>query len=251
MDINNDYGILEVQKELLELLTEFDLFCTQNDINYSVIGGTLLGAIRHHGFIPWDDDLDVFVDRANYIKFINCLPYSSLEVDNNPKSKFWVDKLRLRNKENDEFKVFLDLFILDNLPDNRMAAFLKLTILRFLQGIIKPHPKFSNYSFLYKIISIILWTLGRMIPKKTKLRLYSYISKWGNGNVTKYKTISNDEFGLLAVKYPYDIMESTKRLRFENIEVSGISKYHEYLCMMYGDYMTPPEVSKRIPNHSI
>ena len=119
MDINNEYGVLQVQKELLELLKEFDHFCITNNIEYSIIGGTLLGAIRHKGFIPWDDDLDVFVDRQNYRKLKRHLPSGILGIDSNPNTSFWVDKLKFLNKKNEKTAPVVDLFVLDNLPNNK------------------------------------------------------------------------------------------------------------------------------------
>ena len=250
MDVNNEYGVLQVQKDLLELLKEFDSLCTCNGIIYSVIGGTLLGAVRHKGFIPWDDDLDVFVDRKNYIKLKQLLPTENLEVDTESDSSFWLDKLSFKDKGKTESKVVLDIFVLDNLPDNHVWAFMKLSTLRFLQGIIKPRPRFSDYTIPYRIISFLLWSFGHLFSKKNKLKLYQKVSALGNGKMTKYKTITNDEFGLLAVKYPYDIIDSTVRFRFENIEVLGIESYHQYLTRIYGDYMTPPPASERVPRHN-
>ena len=80
--------------------------------------------------------------------------------------------------------------------------------------------------------------------------MYHYISTWGNQRKTKYKMISNDEFRLLPIKYPYDIMDSVIRLEFEDTEVSAMSRYDEYLTMIYGDYMTPPDMPQRTPRHS-
>ena len=70
MDLENKYGTLEIQKELLLLLQEVHNFCVSNDITYSIAYGSLLGAVRHKGFIPWDDDLDIMVDRENYKKIL-------------------------------------------------------------------------------------------------------------------------------------------------------------------------------------
>lgn len=251
MDVNNEYGVLDVQKDLLKLLKEFDHFCIANNIKYSVIGGTLLGAIRHKGFIPWDDDLDVFVDRENYRKLKNSLPSDKLGIDSRPNTSFWVDKLKFLDKMDDKTELVIDVFVLDNLPDNKLAAYLKINTLRFLQGMIKPRPRFSEYPIVYRAISILLWLLGRLFSKEIKLKLYHFVSVWGNRKETKSKMISNDEFGLLPVKYPYNIMNSTIRLSFENIEVSGISQYDRYLTLIYGDYMTPPNESERVPRHIV
>lgn len=251
MDVNNEFGVLQVQEELLKLLKAFDEICVHNNIVYSIIGGTLLGAIRHRGFIPWDDDLDVFLDRENYIKLKKILPCGNLCVNTRPDTSFWVDKLRFSDSKYDNTNILIDVFILDNLPDNRLMAFLKLNTLRFFQGLIKPKPRFSEYSFLFKIVSYFLWLLGRLFPLDRKLKWYHYVSTWGNGRPTKYKSISNDEYGLLKVRYPYDIIESTVRLKFEDIMVSGISQNHQYLTLIYGDYMTPPPMDERIPRHQI
>ena len=62
----NRYGTEEAQNELLDLMKTFHRFCEESDIRYSLYGGSCLGAVRHKGFIPWDDDLDICVDRQNY-----------------------------------------------------------------------------------------------------------------------------------------------------------------------------------------
>ncbi len=250
MDINNEYGVLQIQKDLLELLREFDSLCTRNGVNYSVIGGTLLGAVRHKGFIPWDDDLDVFLDRKNYIKLKQLLPTENLEVDSNSDSSFWLDKLSFRDRGSVKTNVVLDIFVLDSLPDNPCYAFIKIIALKVLQGMIKPRPRFSDYTLPYKIISFLLWSFGRLFSKKNKLKWYQKVSILGNRKKTKFKTITNDEFGLLSIKYPYNIIDSTMKLKFENIEVLGIVGYHQYLTMIYGDYMTPPVASERAPRHN-
>lgn len=63
--------------------------------------------------------------------------------------------------------------------------------------------------------------------------------------------ISNDEYGLLSIKYPYDIVDTKIRHKFEDIEVSGVSQYDGCLSFIYGDYMTPPDLSQSMPRHSV
>lgn len=70
--MTNEYGLEEIQKELLDIMKIFHNFCEEKGIRYFLFGGSCLGAVRHKGFIPWDDDLDVCVDRRNYNKLAAC-----------------------------------------------------------------------------------------------------------------------------------------------------------------------------------
>ncbi len=70
IDVENKYGTKDVQEYLLPILKDLDALCRENDIKYSMMGGGLLGTVRHKGFIPWDDDLDLIFDRENYDKFL-------------------------------------------------------------------------------------------------------------------------------------------------------------------------------------
>lgn len=250
MDINNEYGVLQVQKELLELLKEFDHFCIANHIEYSVIGGSLLGTIRHKGFIPWDDDLDIIVDRNNYTKLKAGLPQGRLEIDTGTTSSLWVDRIKLKsNKSSTGYPPIIDLFILDNYPVNPIVAGLKYSIIAILQGMIKIKPNFSAYSIGTKVISFILWGLGAPFSIKFKLRLYHLVSTWGNKDCSQYKCIYNDQYYLLRQKYPASIMNTLLRLPFEDIEVYSIKNYDEYLTQIFGDYMRLPDEEDRRPIH--
>ena len=250
MDVNNEYGALDVQKRLLRLLKEFDAFCIANEIKYSVIGGTLLGAIRHQGFIPWDDDLDIIVDRTNYNKIIRLLPDGCLALEQDRKISLWIDRIKLaRDKDSESLYEFIDVFVLDNCPDNPFIASLKLFLVKILQGMIKPCPKFGEIPFLLTLLSFILYGLGRFFSYKTKMRMYQRLSVWGNGKNTRLKKIYNDEYSLLSKCYPGDILNSLIRLPFEDCEVYSIEKYDEYLKYIFGNYMILPDESKRHPIH--
>ena len=250
MDINNEYGVLQVQKDLLELLKELDHFCITNNIKYSVIGGTLLGAIRHKGFIPWDDDLDIIFDRNNYEKLKNALPYGKLKLSSNSKITLWIDRIIFSERiDSSKQQAFIDVFVLDNCPDNHIKASIKMLLIKVLQGMIKSRPEFGKRPILLLIMSYLLHCIGLFFSFDKKMSFYHCISAWGNDQPSKYRKIYNDEFRMLSKVYSADLLDSLNRFSFEDSEVYGIEKYDEYLAYIYGDYMTLPKENERCPMH--
>ena len=111
MDIKNQYGTLEMQLYELENLKDFDTFCRQHNICYSLAGGTLLGAVRHGGFIPWDDDIDVMLDRVNYEKFLQEAE-SSLPEKYEIIQRIWIKRItRKDNPKKDKEEGCIDLLL--------------------------------------------------------------------------------------------------------------------------------------------
>ena len=252
MDITNQYGTLEIQHQLLDLLKSFDAFCLREGIKYSVSSGTLLGAIRHKGFIPWDDDLDIIVERADYKLLSKLLPSDDLIIEKNEDVILWIDRVRLKNGQSVNGQLpILDVFILDNCPDNGFVSRGKILLMKLLQGMMKSHPQYDTYSFSYKILAFVTYCLGRSFPDKWLVGLYHRFSSIGNGKKTQYKSLYNDSFTGLSIKYPSDIMSSTTRMQFEDFEVPVMSGYDRYLTIIYGDYMTPPQLKDRKPSHGL
>lgn len=252
MDSSNQYGTLAIQKELLKLLQQFDSFCQANNIQYTVSSGTLLGAIRHQGFIPWDDDLDIIVNRDNYMKLVKHLPSTHLLIEKDEDVVLWIDRIRLKDSVVvDGHLPTLDVFIIDNCPEGKISSRIKVFLLKFLQGMMKSHPQYKNYPVLYKILSLSTYLLGRIVPDRLLTALYHRISSWGNSHATPFKSLCNDSFTGLSIKYPADIFTGTTRKKFENIEVSVMNGYDKYLTLIYGDYMSPPQEHNRIPTHGM
>ena len=97
MDVENKYGTLAIQMELLKLLKAFDAFCQQFGVKYTLSGGSLLGAVRHKGFIPWDDDIDCIVDRNNFNKLCDVIKDNkTLQFERWTKDTLWIGRVRLR-----------------------------------------------------------------------------------------------------------------------------------------------------------
>jgi lipopolysaccharide cholinephosphotransferase len=243
----NEYGTRRVQQYLLDILIEFDNFCKERNIKYSISGGTLLGAVRHKGFIPWDDDVDVMFDRENYDKLIANLKYlpKSLTIV----QSIWVKRLtRADNSMIDDEIGCIDLFVFDNVPDNKVIAKLKIILILVLQGMIKEKRYYKNYNFVGVVLSFLTWLLGLLFTKRFKLKAYEAVSKMGNKKDSKCVTVYNTMFKQVRkLQFPKKMIDEYVYLPFENHKFMSIKDYDVYLRILYGDYMELPPLSQRKP----
>jgi lipopolysaccharide cholinephosphotransferase len=229
------------QLVMLRLLKIFDYLCTKHQIDYFLTGGTLLGAIRHQGFIPWDDDIDVGMTRKNYEKFVR---YAAPELPNDiffqsaqtdpfyPKTSNVDSRLRdkyssykLLNKVKKSHQgLMLDIFVYDRsfLPHN----FFVIAFNRTAKMFIKDNTKRAE---------ILKW-----IEKRVPLPMV-YCS-----NYMQY--FSEIKAGTYVTKKE---MSTLVRTKFEDMEALIPKHYDSYLRRQYGDYMQMPPAEKRVSHHNV
>lgn len=245
MDINNEHGVLEIQKQLLGLLKTFHAFCVEKDIEYSLDWGTLLGAVRHKGFIPWDDDLDVMMDRANYNKLKQCISENvQLEFDVSSLRSFWIPRVRLAN--NDDSFIYpptIDILIMDNAPDGKLSRKWRLFFIMILQGMMKVSYKRKRYMgrpLSLRAFAMLTFYAGKVFSHETKLRWYNKLAQLSNGKETREITSYYEEFSCLGKYYRKDLLQEKVTTTFEGIETFMVKDFHECLTIQFGPtYMTP------------
>lgn len=252
-----DEEIDKIHKIELELLIEFDRICRKNNIVYSIDGGTLLGAIRHGGFIPWDDDADVIMNRSEYEKLINVID-DELDTDkfyfqdmNRTKGYRWgYGKLRRKDtvfmRLDQEYMpydqgVFMDVFVCDNVPNNKISRsicnfnsflFRKIFYSKVGVNISKGLPKIA-----YLIVS--------KIPENLLKNVYCmYVKKRNKKHTDWVKCLTfpacNNTYG-----YKREWYEDVIEIEFEGYKFLGSRKHDEYLSFLYGNYMEFPPIEKR------
>lgn len=240
--------IILTHKELLALMKKFDEICLQNDIHYTLHGGSLLGAIREQGFIPWDDDMDVAMTRYEFNRLRNILN-DSKEYD-----IFGDIKSQFRYKKDSNF--WIDIFICDYIGTGYKGKIknLLLTVLDVMNrnaDTIKL-ANFAQYSKSKRIVYMCIYYFGKIFPTGIKVRWYLKISEFcfcGNKTIMHR---SNDQYKGRKEEFPADWMSCFQYITFEDTKLSVMKNYHEMLVKCYGeDYMTPIKDKRSADVHNI
>lgn len=245
MDIENKYGTLETQMYYMPILDDIDRLCKKNGIQYSLSDGTLIGAIRHKGFIPWDDDIDLSFNRENYNKFLRILE-TQLPDEYEVFYDMWIR--RIGRKDNPERCV--DLFVFDNVPDGKIANTIKNLLLKTLQGMLKREVIYEGFSNGYKSMLFITHWIGKLFSRKIKQKWYQNLSQWGNKSKTKFQARYCCSFRYISgVRYKQGLTDEYTEVEFEGGKYMSVKEYDQFLKTDFGDYMQLPPEEKRVPKH--
>lgn len=247
----------EQKKSLVKLLECFDDFCKKYNIVYSLGGGTLIGAARHKGFIPWDDDIDIYMYYDEYEKFVRYWKnteniYLENLYDKNCKYFYFLAKIYNKDYliEDRDYKrcpLFLDIFIYDFVPNDIDLIRKTAKKIKFLRKLTRSFIKRSEeFAFMKKICLYCSDCLDRQIDKILKNWRLKYTSKNCENIALFISECSGWDNSIMHKKYFSDVVE----LYFENKKYSCMNGYDEHLKKYYGDYMKLPPENQRIPKHS-
>lgn len=262
--IGNRINIDEQKRIELEILSFIVEFCAKNHIKCSIAYGSLIGAIRHGGFIPWDDDIDILMLREDYEKFRSLFLNSNTDkyylIDGDlekiypfPFMKI-CDKRTILYERNIKYSfngIYVDIFPLDYLPVDEKkwtSGVKKLLFLHNLMGV-KIRKRLVRSTLVKTVISDILYAFLKIVPlsvlkKAIKLQMQSLSKKQSEyvGNITTGAYITKERFSAqLFNKMIYH--------QFENISVPIPEEYDTILHQLYGDYMQLPPEEKRVFRH--
>ncbi len=263
-----------LQKTLLSILTDINAVCEENDINYTVCGGTCLGAIRHEGFIPWDDDIDLFMLKDEFFKFAIKLQEMypkkyQIEVPSItegydlafPRVRLSGTILRTRDdihKQAEDCGVYVDIFYLENAPNN--ACLRKLhCVLSMFCGLGYSCRRFKENADDYlKLVKDNKQVYGTFKKKAFLGKLFSFwsVEKWVSvwDKVNSRCKNNNSKFICCPVgrkhysgeTYLRDDFFPTVEKKFGNISVPVPKRFDVYLNKLYGDtYMQLPREEDR------
>lgn len=265
----------ELQKSELKLLKHFDAFATKHHLKYSLYAGTMLGAIRHQGFIPWDDDIDVAMKRQEYDRFIDlylaeqpaeapifiqcqktfkhyAFPYAKL------RNTDIQIKERASNTQKGNVGSWLDVFPYDNIPDDEVLRQEQFEAIFAINQ--KIHNLLlinvgTNETTLKKAVKTLIQTKNEMTYQINPIILYLF--KKRHAIITQYNNQKTEYAADLSYMYykNYDSFiktrvknesfESLGTCRFEDADFMTLKDTDTVLTTLYGDYMALPPVEER------
>ena len=246
----------ELKKIQLNILKFVDEFCVNNGIRYWIDGGTLLGAVRHKGYIPWDDDIDIGMQREDFDKFkttFNELQskyrFACAEIDDQFNYAFGkvldtTTVLYEPDRNGKKVSVNIDVFVYDNAPDND-------------RDIERMYDRRDFYRLLSDIRS-----QNVPVGKSIKYKLTRFYVRLFKTNYFALKMIENSKqlmnentncvgnfAGYTRMKCSKEVFDSFVELEFEGLSLKAPIGYDQWLRSFYGDYMILPPVEKRVSTH--
>lgn len=274
--LENAHRILKI------LLKDFDRVCQKYNLRYYVICGSLLGAVRHHDLIPWDDDVDVAMPRRDFdillqhvkeewgdggdILFVN---YDQMGNDTfldfmtriiYMKEEIPVGayrKIHGKGRSDIENHMPLDIYVLDNASDNTKKHQFQMNLITLIYGLAIGHRAYINYKDYsnrdkktQRIVKILA-TIGKCIPLSLLFKSYEIVRKWNESRDVENYYESNGFIYCIPWKFKQEWFGEGTRMKLGDLSINVPSDYQAFLKMHYSDYHQFPPMEARCPTHSV
>lgn len=268
---NDSINLARLQECQLSLAMQVRQICEKHNIPYFLIAGTLLGAVRHGGFIPWDDDLDIGMLRQNYDRFIALVQselgdayfvqtYTTDQYMPFPYAKLRINGTVLREKSSQTCKwnngIFIDIFPLDGVPENSLLRLMHkwslkaiglLLIVKCDFNLINDRSSLTKKYLLRGIVSPMSW----LLPRRLLVKTLDILTRLFSGEKTRLVMAAGGSYGYKRETVPRSWVEETIPMMFCDSKFSCPSFWQDYLIKLYGDYMKLPPVASRYNRHGI
>ena len=244
----------EDQKRIqLEMLIELDKFCSENELRYSLAFGTLLGAVRHKGFIPWDDDVDIMMPVEDMRRFKETFHSDRMkycDVDTEPHFEYAFSRIadtrtfKSRGLIDNTYGVCIDLYPVVPMFQTEAER----------TSFFRRAEKLLNIRLLAMRLKSVIC---RCLPFKTIPGFDRIVRSYRDYLISPDVEEPYKCFYVIAghvalrhkMTYDFDLFDSLIKVEFEGYHFNASSHYDGYLSLRYGDYMTPPPIKERIPYH--
>ena len=247
----------------LSLLQLIDNICRKEEIRYSLGYGTLLGAVRHKGFIPWDDDIDIVMPRPDYNKFItyckdNAVAFELISIETvdwygYPFAKVCAYDTVIQEKEtdfNNKMGVYVDIFPIDGVGSSISFAQKKYLSAEFYKYLVfashwKKYFRSKTHKVYFEPVRILFFLLSRKRKPETIIRKIDAKFACYNFDESIYAGSIYSPYGIKDIMKT-KIFQQYIDIEFEGIYVKAVRNYQEYLKTIYGDYMSLPTLVKSV-----
>ena len=255
------------------ILSEVDRVCKKNNVSCFLDSGTLLGAVRHQDFIPWDDDVDILVKREDLSRFLESMrtdlgeEYEVVMPDEYNGHFFdFIPRIELKNSqrrnptEEDKFygnkqnKSCVDVFILDKIPEGKFGQICQVLWTKAIYGLAMGHRysiDYSSYSAANRVMIGVLSSVGKRMKLETIMRMQEKRALKYDKTKSKCRMVSNYPLAFVDICYREEWFAGTVELKMHGASFGCPAGYDEILTATYGDYMKLPPKEQQVPEHNI